>query len=142
VERSAGENQLWKYFSLSQRAQLVHSKPSDETLDRLAMLSQQMDGLSKKIDASSAKSLRSTPTLWEELRANPSDPLKWKCLMAMSKIVEKAGVKMVREPQYSREDKILRLYVSDARKFSAREMREMEDIAELMDTALVVHEST
>ena len=50
IERSAGENLLWKYFSLSQRAQLPHPTPSDETLDRLAMLSAQVEGLSKKMD--------------------------------------------------------------------------------------------
>lgn len=50
MERSAGENLLWKYFSLSQRAQLTHSKPKDETHDRLQLISSQIEGLSKKID--------------------------------------------------------------------------------------------
>ena len=48
LELSAGENTLWKYFSLSQRAQLSH--PKDVTQDRLAMLSVQVEGLSRKLD--------------------------------------------------------------------------------------------
>jgi hypothetical protein len=50
LERSAGQNMLWKYFSLSQRAQLTPSKSKDETHDRLAMLSAQVEGLSRKLD--------------------------------------------------------------------------------------------
>lgn len=50
LDLSAGENLLWKYFSLSQRAHLTPSNSKDETQDRLALLSAQVEGLSKKLD--------------------------------------------------------------------------------------------
>jgi nucleoside 2-deoxyribosyltransferase len=47
-ERSQGTNMLWRYFSMSQRAELSISK--DPTGERIELMMTQMEGLSKKID--------------------------------------------------------------------------------------------
>lgn len=47
-ERSQGTNMLWRYFSMSQRAELSISK--DPTNERLELVMSQIEGLSSKID--------------------------------------------------------------------------------------------
>lgn len=69
AQRSNGENLLWKYFSLSNRATLQLPK-KDETEDRLALLSSQIEGLSKKIDVKKSSPTLNRPwqTTWEGLQ--------------------------------------------------------------------------
>lgn len=47
-DTSTGENMLWKYFSLNERAHLELAK--DSTEQRLAVLSMQIDGINQKVD--------------------------------------------------------------------------------------------
>jgi len=53
-KRCKGENMLWKYFSFSQRAHLANPA-GDDTSDRLAILSEQVEGLSRKMEEKSAE---------------------------------------------------------------------------------------
>jgi len=58
-ERSQGANMLWKYFSMTQRAELATSK--DPINERLAVMMTQMEGLSSKIDFLESMSLVPLP---------------------------------------------------------------------------------
>jgi len=53
AENSKGQNMLWKYFSMAERARLT--APKDDTENRLELISIKMEGLSRKVDAIASK---------------------------------------------------------------------------------------
>jgi len=126
VGRSAGENQLWKYFSLSQRAQLAHPKPSDEALDRLAMLSQQVEGLSRKLDSHHERKM---PGLAEEIRKRihgcPSKKLE-ALLLRLRAIAQSKGAEI---NLWELDNSVLELHIVGYDKLSTEDVVLMQYIA-------------
>ena len=95
MERSAGENLLWKYFSLSQRAQLPVPTPKDETHDRLQLISSQIEGLSKKFDnVKQQPRVAYNPPISDDLIAKEREQLRNDFLFDLMKVGTKYGFRV------------------------------------------------
>ena len=138
MERSAGENLLWKYFSLSQRAQLPHPKGSEETLDRLAMLSGQIEGLSRKIETISAKPLL-MPGLAEEIRKKTRPESIPLFFSEASKIINSVGAELV--DAIRRDDGTFILLIKNLKKMTWLELDSIYKVASDTGVAFQIREA-
>jgi len=93
LELSAGENLLWKYFSLSQRANLTPPTQKDETHDRLQLISAQIEGLSKKIsNQTHIVSSPYIPSLADEIRERRSLQVRDEVFLRLSLFLKANGL--------------------------------------------------
>jgi hypothetical protein len=53
ADNSKGQNMLWKYFSMTERARL--NAPKDDTQSRLELIAMQVEGLNRKVDTLASK---------------------------------------------------------------------------------------